>query len=277
MIIRSLLFKPIFAWLNQQKPLPTYPLSNFDRICQEAKPCDVLLIEGRSRVSEVIKQITQSSWSHAALYIGPLDSMQSETLKALVQEHYQGDANKPLIIESELGIGTVIRSIEHYEKEHIRICRPSGLKTEDAVDVIRYAISCIGYSYNVRQIFDLARFLFPWHILPRRWRSSLFETNIGKQTKTVCSTMIAEAFNFVQFPILPLIQEDENNQLSLYRRNPRLCVPKDFDYSPYFQIIKYPFIDYNKHQSYRHLPWRGEFNSALFDLDTTIEQFEDDA
>ena len=33
---------------------------------------DVLLIEGNSHISGVIKYLTQSTWSHAALYVGPI-------------------------------------------------------------------------------------------------------------------------------------------------------------------------------------------------------------
>ena len=34
------------------------------------RPGDVLLVEGRSRLSLAIKYLTQSTWSHAALYVG---------------------------------------------------------------------------------------------------------------------------------------------------------------------------------------------------------------
>jgi len=34
---------------------------------------DVLLVEGNNRVSGIIKYLTQSTWSHAALYVGPID------------------------------------------------------------------------------------------------------------------------------------------------------------------------------------------------------------
>lgn len=264
--------QPIFKWLNHKRPLDQIPLSDFDKICDTLKPCDVLLIEGRSRVSEVIKLITQSSWSHAALYIGRISEISNPKLQRLVKQYYQGDENEQLIIESELGLGTLIRPISVYKNEHIRICRPKGLKPEDALDVIRYSVSCIGYQYNVRQILDLARLLFPWHFLPRQWRSSIFNHNVGDPTKTICSTMIAEAFNFVQFPILPLVQKDEHDGIALYRRNPKLSVPRDFDYSPYFEIIKYPFIDYGKNNDYHQLPWRGDFDSVLKDLDVNIMQ-----
>lgn len=262
----NFLFNPIVRWLNHKRPLSPVPLSDFERIRHEVKPCDVLLIEGRSRVSEVIKLITQSPWSHAALYVGRLHDIEDARLREIVKEYYDGPPDQQLIIESELGMGTVIRPLNVYEQEHIRICRPKGLHFNDVQDVIRYAVSRLGYSYDVRQILDLARFLFPWWIMPRRWRSSLFSTNVGDTTKTVCSTMIAESFNFVQFPILPLVKLDENNNMQLFRRNPKLCVPRDFDYSPYFEIIKYPFVDYGYHKDYRLLPWQGEADRELEEI-----------
>ena len=38
-------------------------------------------------------------------------------------------------------------------------------------------------------------------------------------------------------------------------RNTRLFTPRDFDYSPYFDIIKCPHLDFGKMPSYRELPW----------------------
>ena len=183
----------VVNWLKHKKPLPSAPLSDFERIRHEIKTCDVLLIEGRSRVSEVIKLVTQSTWSHAALYLGRLHDIEDPQLRERVGKYYPGTADKQLIIESELGMGTVVRALTAYEGEHIRICRPRGLAYNDSQKAISYAIGRLGTTYDVRQIFDLGRFLFPWAIMPRRWRSTLFETRPGKSTQTVCSTMIAEA------------------------------------------------------------------------------------
>ena len=69
--------------------------------------------------------------------------------------------------------------------------------------------------------------------------------------------MIAEAFGAVQFPILPLVKRVDGEQVQLFMRNPKLCTPSDFDYSPYFDIIKYPFLDFQHHAEPRLLPWRG--------------------
>ena len=70
--------------------------------------------------------------------------------------------------------------------------------------------------------------------------------------------MIAEAFDAVRFPILPLVQRIEGTTVQLFRRNPLLCTPKDFDYSPYFEIIKYPFLDLTTHSSFCLVPWHSD-------------------
>ncbi len=249
--------KPLINWLNSERSARKYALSDYERICYELKPCDVVLIEGRTRVSDVIGWITQSPWTHAALYIGRIHDIEDEELSEIIRNHYDGEAGDRLVIESILGRGTLVQNLQTYETEHMRICRPSRLSLKDSKQVRRYAISRLGVDYDVRQIFDLARFLFPWFVLPRKWRSTLFKSNSGQSARTVCSTMIAEAFAYVQFPILPLVKQSEEESVQLFRRNPKLCTPSDFDYSPYFEIIKYPFVDFRHDQDYHMLPWNG--------------------
>ena len=177
-----------------------------------------------------------------------------------------------LVIESQLGAGTLVRALTEYAHDHVRICRPVGLSAEDAQTISTHAINSLGLNYDIRQIFDLARFLFPWGILPRRWRSSLFRTRAGSETRTVCSTMIAEAFAAVEFPILPLVQRSEQDRIRLYRRNPKLCTPSDFDYSPYFEIIKYPFYDFADTPSYKLLPWTTDRAGAPAEAAVTVRE-----
>jgi hypothetical protein len=124
--------------------------------------------------------------------------------------------------------------------------------------VIAHSIEHLGSDYDVRHMLDLARFLFPWSLLPRRWRSSLFEHNAGRPTRTVCSSMLATAFASVHYPILPVIKRDAMGKLLFFKRNYRLFTPSDFDYSPYFEIIKYPLLGLNELALYRHLPWNQD-------------------
>ncbi len=228
-------------------------LYDFERLSYELRPGDVILVEGRSRVSNVIKLISQSPWTHSALYIGRPYELEPG-LRAVLCEHYDGPPDEQLIVEALLGEGTVVYTLSKYRHDHLRICRPKGLTPADAKRVIGFAVRKLGVAYDVRQLLDLARFIFPYAVVPRRWRSSLFVHNAGAQARTVCSTMLAEAFNSIDFPVMPFVDK-ERDGFRLYKRNPRLLTPKDFDYSPYFDIIKYPFFGLDDLTVYRQLPW----------------------
>lgn len=262
MMVTDKLKKFFINWLNEEIEHPRkMPLTDFERVKYELRPCDVLLIEGRTRVSQVIKVITQSSWSHAALYIGRLHDITNPELRQQVQQFYDGDPDEQLLIESLLGKGTIVVPLNKYVNDHIRICRPHGISRQDAQKVIGYAIGKLGFHYDVRQIFDLMRFLLPWGILPRRWRSSLFAHNPGGSTKETCASLIAEAFHSVDFPVLPILKENKERGFQWVQRNPRLFSPTDFDYSPFFEIIKYPIVELGSAGAYHQLPWNKEILS----------------
>jgi len=271
------IFKKFSQWLLHENSPPKINLSNFDIVAKKIQMGDVILIEGRSRISTIIRHITFSRWTHATLYIGHLSDIQdSETLKrAKHYDNYQED--EQLIVESEIGYGTIISSLSNLKNYHLRILRPRGLTEEDAKKVVSYAISRLETQYDVRHIFDLLRFLLPWGIMPRRWRSSLFQHNALKPTKDICSSMIADAFQTIDYPILPIITEDYKKELELVQRNSRLYTPDDFDVSPYFDIIKYPIFPIKTAGAYHKLPWLkdvfGEDKEHLNMYGAKLDQF----
>ncbi len=59
----------------------------------------------------------------------------------------------------------------------------------------------------------------------------------------------------VRFPVLPVIEHHEDGRARFYKRNPRLFAPRDFDYSPYFNIIKCPYWGRAEHAPYHQVPW----------------------
>jgi hypothetical protein len=247
-------------WLLRDEPPRRKYLCNFQHISYEVRPTDVLLIEGRNRISSIIRVISQSPWTHAALYIGQLSDIKDPNLRKIVKKYYDGKPTTQLLIESEIGVGTTVSPLTKYEDDHIRILRPQGLSNDDAENVIRYSINRLGVRYDLRHLADLARFVFPWSLFPRRWRSSLFAQNAQQPTRDICSSMVAEAFKSVDFPILPLVTEGKDG-LELVHRNSRLYTPSDFDYSPYFAIIKYPIFPMNDRNNSRNLHWRdGEIS-----------------
>jgi hypothetical protein len=245
-------------WLTKEPPPEEIPPYDYNRLKYEIRPGDVLLIAGRSRVSEIIRTITQSPWTHSALYIGRLHDIEDHSLKKTLVKHMERRENVRLVIEGIFGKGIVVTPLSHYRHNHIRICRPIGLSPADGQIVIANAIKALGRKYNVRQILDLARFLLPWSILPRRWGSSLFRLPSGEPDSGICSSLIAESFESVHFPILPFIKTDEE-KLEMIPRNTYLFSTKDFDYSPYFEIIKYPLLSPDEQVPYyRRLPWSKE-------------------
>lgn len=250
------------CWLTCDiAPIPEVQLSDFECICQKIQPADVILIEGRSRAGRVISTITRSAWTHAVLYIGRLSDIQDLSLLAHVKKYHSGPTDEQLVLESMMDKGVIVSPLSQYELEHVRICRPKGLPKEEAYKVIHYAMQQIGKPYDKQQIFDLARFLFPWFLLPGRWRSSLFSYQAGEYTKLTCSLLIAEAFMSISYPILPFVRKDPTKGYEFIRCNVRLFTPKDFDFSPYFDIIKYPIIELSDKVPYTAIRWNDELIS----------------
>ena len=265
MAIRQWLIQKITDYFMEEGPQQHSHLCNFDRLSHEIRPADVLLVEGRSRVSQIISRVTVSSWTHSSLYIGRIHDIDDPEIRELVHKHFKGASREQLLIESWLGKGTIISPLSNYQDKHIRICRPSGLTHEDAQNVINAAAHQLGNEYAVRHFLDLFRFYLGSRFIPRRWKSVIFDKQ-DKVTKDVCSTMIAHAFTSIQFPIIPLITHDDQNNWKFIKRNPRLFKPSDFDYSPYFDIIKYPLISLSNKAAYRELPW----DEKLMSNDDTI-------
>jgi hypothetical protein len=206
------------------------------------------------------------------LYIGRLHDIENPMIRQRLREFYQGPPDEQLLLESELDRGTVITPIRHYEQDHIRICRPRNLSRHDAQQVISFAISKLGTEYNVRHLFDLARLLLPWSILPRRWRSYLFQTHAVEQARQICSSLIAESFLSIDYPVLPLILKNPRTGMKIIPRNPKLFTPRDFDYSPYFDIIKYPMFELQSVSAHRYLPWVSDKSHQYNDQDAQQAQ-----
>jgi len=250
------LLNRLINWLNAELPTVENLPSDFAALCRQVKPADVVIVSGRSRIGGIIKTVTQSQWTHSALYIGRLCDIKDPELHQALRAHTDAADDEPLIVESLLGYGTVVNRLSDYAESHLRICRAQHLSPDDAQQVIAYSISKLGTEYDIRQLIDLARFMFPYALMPRRWRSSLFNYHPGTATRLICSTMIAEAFMQIHYPVLPITKTDTTGQVKLYQRNPRLFSPKDFDLSPYFDVLKFPLYGHHAH-SYRQMQWES--------------------
>lgn len=216
------------------------------------RPADVILVEGSIRVSSVIKYLTQSTWSHSAIYVGDV----------LGKREPSGEPH--VLIEAEMSHGVVTSPLSKYRNQHIRICRPVALEREDQKRVVEFLKARIGHSYDIKNVLDLMRFLVPMPI-PARWRRRMLALGSGDPTRAICSTLIAEAFNSVRYPILPRVENvaDRKKVKSRYARREILHIrhhslyaPRDFDISPYFAVVK-PTIEAGF--DYKALRWTGNF------------------
>ena len=228
-----------------QKPVRGYePFtpSDPDALRQSLQPGDVLLVEGNNRISGVIKYLTQSTWSHSALYVGPL------------HDCVASDGEQHVLIEANVGEGVVSAPLSKYVRFHTRICRPVGLTEADCATVCAYAVERIGFAYDLKNIIDLMRYLFPLPV-PQRWRRRLIALGSGDPSRLICSALIADAFRAVHYPILPKITVARSIQALeqiLEIRHSSLYCPRDFDISPYFNVVK-PTIA--KGFDYKALHW----------------------
>lgn len=203
-------------------------------------PGDILLVEGNQRISAAIKYLTQSTWSHAALYVG--DMLPDP-----------GDGTEPpRLVEVNLGEGCVAVPLSKYQTYNTRICRAHGLTPEDRQAVVDFMIGKLGLKYDMKNIFDLLRYFFPTPPVPVRWRRRMIAFGSGDPTRSICSSLIAEAYEGIRYPILPEVEEVEgrafaqstySRQEILHIRHHSLYTPRDFDLSPFFQIVK-PTLTY---------------------------------
>lgn len=175
-------------------PNPRYrplAISDPEDLRATLQPGDVLLVEGNTRLSTAIKYLSQSTWSHAALYVGVIPGV-------------AGEGPEPnVLVEADLvnGVGAV--PLSTYSRMHTRICRPVGIPIPEIQRVVDFAVGSIGKQYDLKNVFDLARYLLPTPPVPTRWRRKLLYFGSGEPTKAICSTLIAQAFQSIRYPILP--------------------------------------------------------------------------
>ena len=211
---------------------------------------DILLIEGNSKFSTSIKFLTQSTWSHATLYIG--DHLGTQDGKEMLS-----------LLEADVVEGVRVVPLSQYSQQHTRICRPIGLSEAEIEQILEFGCGRIGDRYDLKNIFDLARYLIPTPPIPIKWRRKALSLGSGDPTRAICSSLIAQAFQSIKYPILPDIayvnpkdtQRIKNYEMLHRRRDPSLFAPRDFDVSPYFEIIK-PIVQSGF--NYRNLKWEEE-------------------
>ena len=186
---------------------------------------DIVLVDGNTRISTAIKYLTQSTWSHACLFVGERGA----------------DSSELNLLEADLKNGVHLVSLDHYANFNLRICRPVNLNDEESAQLVDFAQQRIGHQYDLKNVLDLIRYVVQKPAVPNRYRRSLLSLGSGEPTKAICSTLIAESFQSINYPILPR-RHGEGGEAGevplLYKPHFTHFTPRDFDLSPYFRIIK---------------------------------------
>ncbi len=196
-------------------------VASADRMRATLRPGDVVLVEGNRRISSAIKYLTQSTWSHAAMFMG------------------DGDGRD--LIEADLTDGVRYIRLDNLLPFNLRICRPVGLTEADRAKVLDHMRASLGRTYDLKNVIDLARYLLPQPPVPKRFRRRMLALGSGDPTRAICSTVIAEAFQAIRYPILPMVKTEVENEVTReiwHIRHHSLYAPRDFDVSPYFAVVK---------------------------------------
>jgi hypothetical protein len=221
---------------NYQRRVP----NDLGRLAQTLRPGDVLLVEGNARISQIIMYMTQSSWSHAAMYVGDalLRWGGPEADRAL--EKFGPEAAQ-LLVESDLKDGVAVVPLSRYLEHNLRICRPQGLRPESLDRVLVEMFQHLGVRYDHRNTLDLARYLIPFHLFPRWFRRRSLYLGSSSSREIICSALIAKAFYRVGITIQPPLQALASGRGEpIQVRHPSYIMPRDFDLSANFQILKPP-------------------------------------
>ncbi len=229
---------------------------------------DVLLVDGEQRVSEVIKYLTQSSWSHAALYVGDELWRRHPERRPELEARFGIDA-RHLLVEAIMEEGVIAAPLAKYREHNVRVCRPHGLRAEHCRRILDEVLAQLGSRYAVRNVLALARYFFPVSLIPQRWRRHALELGDDLTKEVICSTLIARAFQHVGFPILPAVTPDGNAAARsrwlvrlrsepyphvFHRETCALITPRDFDLSPYFDVVKLTGVGVSDFD-YRRIRW----------------------
>ena len=235
----------------------------------------MLLVEGDQRVSWLIKSLTHSSWSHAALYVGDELLKRPGPLRDLALEHFGEDAEH-LLVEAMID-GVVVSPLGKYSVFNVRLCRPHRIRSTHVAEVVDRAIEAIGLRYDMRNIFDLALHLGLASLLPGRRRRVMRMGSLSSRA-VICTSLIGRLFQTVGFPVLPDVSPATPTPSSgrfrflpgrrrkahagiFRRRDPTLLTPRDFDLSPYFEVVKFEVVG-SRGFDYQRIEWAEGVNSG---------------
>jgi len=215
--MRARLFAALAVFLTQ--PVERYsPATTTDPETLSAvlRHGDVLLTEGNTRAAALIKRITRSTWSHVSMYVGPLE---------------QGPDPR-CIVEADMAAGVRSIRLSELQGQNVRVLRPIGLNDAVRDRLAEWVVSQIGGEYDLEHA---------WALLARRFlrvapKSSITPAPNGiahSATRFICSSLLANAFALVGYPILPI----HAAVAAVSTADHRYVMPGDFEKAPVFEVV----------------------------------------
>ncbi|SOC20945.1 hypothetical protein SAMN05877962_11767 [Alloalcanivorax xenomutans] len=251
----------LYQWLcerlQRQDGGKDWPQSSLDHQRVLLQPCDVLLVDSESALDRRLRRLTGSRFSRALLYIGRLHDVADPSLRALLADYVPCEPDTQLVLDASLERGLRVRELSTLSGLHLRVCRAQNLSTDERQDALRYAISRVGTGSTTSWSTLMLLWLFPWRTLPSGWRRRLANRLATELLRTLSGSLVGEAFAFIQFPVYPLVKRPEDDGSRLLRLQPRLFHAADFDHSPYFDVIKAPYLLDQVPAGFQAIPWKG--------------------
>lgn len=247
-----------------EKPRATYTryiYNDFEKLCDTIQPGDLVLVEGRSEMSRIIKFFSLSQWSHVGMYVGDrlIRDDRSDHVKTINQF---GERARHMLVEAFSGKGVIASPLDTYQSYNIRLCRPYGITPEDLRTVINQVIDKLGSQYDDQNILDIALMVIQSWFRPMNERMARACLGACNDFQVICSGMIAKAFQSVGYPIVPGLvkrkpaaglKKENPYGAELIMRHYSQIMPRDFDLSPNFEIIKFNIIETKEPFDYKSL------------------------
>ena len=257
--------------------------NDLDALKRQVRKGDVVLVDGDLRVSVLIKYVTHSPWSHAALYVGDELLRRGGAMRALAEEHFGSEAEH-IVVEAVME-GVVASPLSKYADHNVRLCRPHLLLPKQLEGILAGAIDAIGWRYDLRNVIDLALHLGSAALLPPKRRKRVLRFGSGAARSVICTSLLGQLFAEVGFPVLPQVtypdapggserprrpllsvwsRRGDGSDSVLQGRHPTLLMPRDFDLSPFFHVVKVGAPDV---LDYERINWEDEVEEVRHYVD----------
>jgi hypothetical protein len=172
---------------------------------------DVVLASGKTRAAALVRRFTGSCWAHAAMYVGPLEE----------------GPDPRCIVEADIAEGVRAVPLTEFRGQRVLVLRPTGLAPEDRHRLVQWVLTHIGNRYDLGHAWALAKTVL------RVPRSLPVPPVSESATRFICSSLLAQAFILVGYPIAPAhvrVRDASGSDL-------RYVTPRDFEGASGFEEI----------------------------------------